>query len=106
MDKVRRKFIKESVYGILALLGLGFLLSSIKLISPISKGEKQLVFFPLLAEDDVPRAGVKKTELLFSRAGRNRKTRVFVVSAPDGPLVFSATCSHLGCLVNYRKDRQ
>jgi cytochrome b6-f complex iron-sulfur subunit len=106
MDRGRREFIKKSVYGVLALLGLGFLIPGIKLISPTGKAEKELVFFPLIAEDDVPRAGVKKAELLFSVSGKERKTRVFIVAAPEGPAVFSATCSHLGCLVNYHKDKQ
>src|SRR5512135_1690506 len=106
MNKARREFIRESVYGVLALLGSGFLAAGIKLISPAGKAEKELVFFPLIAEDDVPRAGVKKAELLFSVSGKERKTRVFIVPAPEGPVVFSATCSHLGCLVNYHKERK
>jgi cytochrome b6-f complex iron-sulfur subunit len=28
------------------------------------------------------------------------------VSAPEGLAVFSATCSHLGCLVNYHRDKR
>jgi cytochrome b6-f complex iron-sulfur subunit len=106
MDRGRREFIKKSVYGVLAILGLGFLIPGIKLISPTGKAEKELVFFPLISEDDLPRSGVKKAELLFSVSGKERKTRVFIVPAPEGPVVFSATCSHLGCLVNYHKDKQ
>jgi cytochrome b6-f complex iron-sulfur subunit len=106
MDTNRRKFIKKSVYGVLAILGLGFLIPAIKLVSPVDRAEKELAFFPLLAEDDVPRAGVKKAELLFSASGKERKIRVFIVPEPEGPVVFSATCSHLGCLVNYHKDKQ
>jgi cytochrome b6-f complex iron-sulfur subunit len=106
MEQGRRGFIKKSVYGTLALLGIGFLIPGIKLISPVGRAQKELVFFPLIAEDDVPRAGVKKAELLFSVSGKERKTRVFIVPAPEGTAVFSATCSHLGCLVNYHKDKQ
>jgi nitrite reductase/ring-hydroxylating ferredoxin subunit len=106
MEQGRREFIKKSVFGVLALLGLGFLLPGIKLLSPAGRAERELVFFPLIAEDEVPRAGVKKAELLFPVSGKERKIRVFIVPASEGPAVFSATCSHLGCLVNYHKDKQ
>jgi cytochrome b6-f complex iron-sulfur subunit len=102
----RREFVKKSVYGVLALLGLTFLIPGVKLLAPVGRAEKETVFFPLIAEDDVPRAGVKKAELVFSVSGKERKTRVFIVTAAEGPVVFSATCSHLGCLVSYHKERR
>jgi Rieske Fe-S protein len=101
----RREFLKISVVAVLAVLGLGFLIPGIKLFSPAGGREKELAFFPLIAEDEVPQRGVKKAELLFAVSGRERKTRVFIVSAPEGLAVFSATCSHLGCLVNYHKEK-
>ena len=90
----------------LAVLGVGFLIPGIKLFFPAGDREKELVFFPLIAEDDLPQRGVKKAELLFAVSGRERKTRVFIVSAPQELVVFSATCSHLGCLVNYHKEKR
>lgn len=105
MKTGRREFIKKALYGVLALLGLGFLAPAVKLFSPVGSRDKELVFFPLIAEDDIPRAGVKKAELAFTVSGKDRKTRVFIVSSPEGPAVFSATCSHLGCLVNYNKEK-
>jgi nitrite reductase/ring-hydroxylating ferredoxin subunit len=106
METARRDFIKRAFYGLLALLGIGFLASGIKLFMPVSSRDKELVYFPLLAEDELPRTGAKKAELTFTVLDTERKTRVFVVSAFDGPIVLSATCSHLGCLVNYHKDKQ
>jgi cytochrome b6-f complex iron-sulfur subunit len=106
MESGRREFIKKSIYSVLALLGLGFLVPGIKMISPVSERRKETVFFPLIAEEEIPRLGVKKAELTFTAAGKERKTRVFIVSSPDSLTVFSATCSHLGCLVNYRKDKR
>lgn len=106
MQSGRRAFVKKSLYGMLALLGLGFLVPAARLFSPVTSHEKVLAFFPLISEDDVPRAGVKKAEFLFTVAGRERKTRVYIVSSPEGVAVFSATCSHLGCLVNYNKEKQ
>jgi len=101
----RREFIKKALYGTLVLLGLGFLIPAVKLFAPVKSRDKELVFFPLLAEEEIPRVGVKKAELTFAVLGKERKARVFIVSSPAGTDVFSATCSHLGCLVNYHKEK-
>lgn len=106
MNQDRREFIKKALYGVLALSGLGFLLPTAGLFAPIKGRDKSLVFFPLIPEDELPRSGVKKAELTFIASGKERKTRVFIVSAPEGPTVLSATCSHLGCLVNYNKQKR
>ena len=106
METGRREFIKKALYGLLALLGLGSFAAGVKVLAPAGRREKELVFFPLVPEGEVPRAGVTKAELTFSASGRERKTRVFIVSSVEGPAVFSAVCSHLGCLVNYRKEKR
>jgi Rieske Fe-S protein len=105
MPTTRREFVKKSLYGVLALLGLGFLLPGLRVLYPAGDREKEMVFYPLVSEDDIPRAGVKKAELLYTVAGKERKSRVFIVSGSLGLTVLSATCSHLGCLVNYHKDK-
>jgi Rieske Fe-S protein len=106
METGRREFITKALYGLLAFLGLGFLVPGLKLLFPIEGRAKELVFFPLIDEDEIPRAGVKKAEVVFTASGSERKTRVFVVASPAEPAVFSATCSHLGCLVNYHKEKR
>ncbi len=103
----RREFIKKSLFGVLVLFAAGFLIPGIRLLTPSGRRSKELVFFPLISEDEIPRTGVKKAELLFTVSGKERKSRVFIVSAPDESLlVLSATCSHLGCLVNYNKIKR
>ncbi len=107
MKTSRREFIKKSIYGVLALFGAGFLIPGMRVLIPASRPDKELVFFPLISEDEIPRSGVKKAELLFTVSGKERKSRVFIVSAPDESLVvLSATCSHLGCLVNYNRIKR
>ena len=106
MTSGRREFIRKALTGLLALLGLGFLLPAAALFAPVKGRDKALVFFPLIPEDELPRIGVKKAELSFTASGQERKARVFIVSSPEGPTVFSATCSHLGCLVNYNKEKR
>lgn len=102
----RREFIKKVLYAVLALLGVTYLYALVKILSGSRKQDKQIAFFPLIAEDDIPRSGVKRLELAYSVAGAERKMRVFVVGSAEGMTVFSAVCSHLGCLVNYHKDKR
>lgn len=106
MTTDRREFIKKALYGVLALLGLGFLIPAVRVLEPADGKIGELAYFPLLSEDDVPRTGVKKAELLYIVDGKPRKARVFVVSSPGGVSVFSAVCSHLGCLVNYQREKK
>ncbi|MDH4162913.1 MAG: Rieske (2Fe-2S) protein [Nitrospirota bacterium] len=106
MENSRREFIKKALYAVLAGFGILFLLSIFRTLAPSRKEEKELSFFPLLPEEAVPRRGVKKTELDYRIGGKERKMRVFIVASPEGLTVFSAVCSHLGCLVNYHKDKR
>ena len=89
----------------LVVLGLGFLIPGLKILSTAGSRKKELVYFPLIPEEEVPRLGVKKSELAYAVSGKERKARVFIVSTSDGLRVFLATCTHLGCLVNYKKEK-
>jgi cytochrome b6-f complex iron-sulfur subunit len=102
----RREFIKKALTGLLALLGFGSLFPIIRILSPVNKKNKDFVFFPLMPEEEIPRSGVKKVELTYAVSGKDRKARVFIVSSLRGMTILSATCSHLGCLVNYHKERR
>jgi len=104
MEHSRREFIKKALLGVFALLGLGAVFAGLKVLAPTGGQNKELSWFPLLPEDDVPRSGVKKAELVYAVAGKERKARVFIVSSTEGITVLAAVCSHLGCLVNYRKE--
>jgi cytochrome b6-f complex iron-sulfur subunit len=104
MENSRREFIIKALYGMFALLGLGFLYTGLKVLAPSGRQERELAWFPLVPEDEVPRSGVKKTELVYNLSGKERKARVFIVSSSGTLTVLSAVCSHLGCLVNYRKE--
>lgn len=105
MKNDRRGFLKKGLYATLGLLGIGFLVPAAVLFAPLSDRSRGLVYFPLLPEDEVPRRGVRKSELLYRAAGKERRARVFLVAAGKELVVLSATCSHLGCLVNYNKEK-
>jgi cytochrome b6-f complex iron-sulfur subunit len=104
MQSNRREFIKKALYGVFALLGAGVLFAGLRVLAPSGRQDKELAWFPLVEEDEVPRSGVKKAELVYVVAGKERKARVFIVSSSGRLTVLSAVCSHLGCLVNYRKE--
>jgi cytochrome b6-f complex iron-sulfur subunit len=106
MKSGRRAFLKKALYGVLTLLGLGFLIPAMRVLSPDRGTEKETVFFPLMPEEEIPIAGVKKAELTYTVSGKAMKARVFLVSSPGGLTAFSAVCSHLGCLVNYHRDKR
>jgi cytochrome b6-f complex iron-sulfur subunit len=105
MESGRRAFLKKALYGVLTLLGLAFLIPAARVLSPVRERDKETVFFPLVAEEDIPRTGVKKAELTYTVSGKVMKARVFLVSSSGGLTAFSAICSHLGCLVNYHRDK-
>ena len=104
MGSDRREFIKKALFGLFALFGLGSLFAGLKVLAPAGRRDKEVEWFPLADEDAVPRSGVRKAELVYAVAGKERKARVFIVSSAQGITVLSAVCSHLGCLVNYRRE--
>lgn len=106
MEPNRREFVKKAFFSVLGLIGLGFLLPAVAVFSPGGNPKREVTFLPLLPEEEVPRSGVKKSELVYTASGRERKTRLFLVSSGQKLTVLSATCSHLGCLVNYHKEKQ
>jgi len=101
----RRDFIKKALAGLLIILGFGFLIPGLRIFSPAGSRDKELVFFPLILDEEVPRSGVKKSELAYAISGKERRVRVFIISTSNGLSVLSATCTHLGCLVNYNKEK-
>jgi cytochrome b6-f complex iron-sulfur subunit len=105
MGTDRRDFIKSALYATLALFGLGFVLPGLALFAPVAGRTGKVVFFPLVPEEEIPRAGVKKRELVYTAGDQERRARVVLVSSGEGFTDFSATCSHLGCLVNYNKEK-
>lgn len=101
----RREFIKKSLYWMLAILGLGFLMPGLRILMPTGLRGKETVFIPVMAEEEVPRSGVRKAEVSYAAGGREMKARIFLVSSPEGITALSGVCTHLGCLVNYRRDK-
>jgi Rieske Fe-S protein len=99
----RRAFIRKALFGLLGLLGLGFLIPALGVLTPARLRQPAITFVPLLPEEDLPRNGVRKAELVYRVQDREIRTRVFLVVDHDVVTVFSAVCSHLGCLVNYHR---
>jgi Rieske Fe-S protein len=58
-------------------------------------------FFPALDLRDIPQNEVKKVTLTYKTNGSEEETEVFLAALPDGLTAFSASCSHLGCSVDW-----
>jgi Rieske Fe-S protein len=106
METTRREFIKSALFGILLFLGGGFLFAWLTVLTSRRQAERELSYVPLVPEEEVPRRGVRKKELVYSVGGKERRSRVFIVATAERFVVLSAVCSHLGCLVNYNKEKQ
>jgi Rieske Fe-S protein len=106
MQSDRREFIKKALYWVLAFLGFGWLTGGIISLVPTRRKARELIWVPLLPEEEIPRQGVRRKELSYRAGGREGRMRLFVVSGAGGFIVLSAVCSHLGCLVNYQKEKK
>lgn len=100
----RRAFIRKALFGLFGLLGLGLLVPALGVLAPARLRQRAITFVPLLPEEDLPRQGVRKAELVYRVPDREIRTRVFLVVDHDVVTAFSAVCSHLGCLVNYHRE--
>jgi len=92
----RRKFLLTGL-GALGTTGLGALLYPLfRYLSPSkSSGAKQLVTVPLA---DIPEGGAKYFDL-------NGTAGVLIKQKGGALAVFSAVCTHLGCIVQWQKDK-
>jgi len=104
--ETRREFLKGFVKWSFGLLLLLFSATVLRFLYPASIKKRELIFFPLLKEDDLPKRGVKKVDAVYERNHRRMAMRVFVVTSGDRVFALSASCSHLGCLVDWSRYKR
>lgn len=100
----RRDFLKRIIKSALALLGLSFLLSLIY-IYPTKIKKKGMKLVHAFDEEELPRRGVKGVDFSYEYGNRTINTRAFIVVAKEGFIALSPVCSHLGCLVNWDRNK-
>lgn len=49
--------------------------------------------------------GVKRVDFSYNSGDRKLNNRAFLVAAKDGLIALSPVCTHLGCLVNWDKNK-
>lgn len=100
----RRDFLKRIIKSFFAILGLSTLIS-IFYIHPPKIKKKQIEFLYVLDEEDVPKKGVRRVDFSYESGNRKINTRAFIVMGKEGLIALSSICSHLGCLVNWDKNK-
>ncbi len=101
----RREFLKRFINCTFGIIGLGALASSVYLYPPEIK-KMEIKYFPALDLKDTPRKGVKKITLTYNGNSGQEEVGIFLAALPDGLTAFSASCSHLGCLVGWDSRKE
>lgn len=102
----RRDFLRGFVkygFGLLAFL---YGAAVLRFLYPARVTRRQLRYHPLLKEDDIPRQGVKRVHLAYHRGEKTITMRVFLVNTGADLFALSASCSHLGCLVDWSRHKE
>ena len=101
-DSGRRNVLTWGLWAVLGIIAGASALPLAELVLRRTAG-KRLKFVPVLDLYDMPEVGVKKLELSLA-GGPAPDTRIFLKKDTAGVLTaISATCTHLGCLINYNR---
>ncbi len=101
----RRTFLKRSIKYFFAFLGLSSLLS-LTFLYPSKIKKKEISFFDILNEEEIPKKGVKRVYYEYEIKGRIVSSKAYLAITEGGLAAFSPVCSHLGCLVNWDINRE
>ncbi len=97
----RREFLKRLIKGGLAFLALIFGIVSLRFLYPSKIKSRDIRFYYILKEEELPGKGVKKIELSYEKGQRNVTLRAFLVNSNGAVFALSPVCTHLGCLVDW-----
>jgi len=88
-------------------LGLGVMLAgTLGFLFRRKIRKRTLYYVPVLDADDLPRRGVRQVTLEIPSGDTPLRMRAFVVAGTDGGhFSLSARCTHLGCFVNWDRNR-
>lgn len=105
MDAARRSFLKKMIKAGFAFLAMLFGAVLLRFLYPSRIEERGMRFHYIANEEDLPRQGVKRIELTYERDRRELTFRAFLVNSGGEVFALSSVCTHLGCLVNWSRNK-
>lgn len=101
VDKERRAFLKRVINSFFTLLILIFPFFVLYLLKPKNPKKKQYEYYEI-PMDSIPRQGIKKINIFIKKL--NKAVKIYLVNDGNSLFALSPVCTHLGCFVNF--DRQ
>lgn len=101
IDKKRRAFLKRFLKMFFTLLILIFPLFLLSFLKPKNPQKKQYEYHEI-PSDSIPKEGIKKINVHIKKL--NRTVKIYIVNDGKSFFALSPVCTHLGCFVNF--DRQ
>ncbi|MCI4626736.1 MAG: ubiquinol-cytochrome c reductase iron-sulfur subunit [Candidatus Magnetoovum sp. WYHC-5] len=102
----RRIFLKKIIKTFFFSVGIITSSLSVLFIYPSNISRRKTVFFDILAEDELPRKGVKRVDFTYKHKEKDVQTGFYIVADKGSILGLSPVCSHLGCLVKYNNHEK
>lgn len=102
----RREFLRGFVKAGFGLLALLYGATVLRFLYPSQITRRQLLYYPLLKEDDIPRQGVRRVHLAYDKEEKTITMRVFLVNTGADVFALSSSCTHLGCLVDWSRHKE
>jgi len=96
----RRDFLKKVVTFSLSLMGI-VVFPLYFYLKPTRLKTKSTEFFYVTIEDNLPKKGVNRFKVLIN----DKKMLVYIVKYNDEWIALSPVCTHLGCLVNWNRNK-
>ncbi len=105
MQTPRREFLARTIQ-VLGALVAATVAGAFAVLVPSRLRKRRREFFETVAVEDLPRRGVKKVVVEVPVSGRTARLPVYIVVSPGGEYTaLSARCTHLGCFVNWDRNR-
>ncbi len=79
---------------------------TVRFLYPSSIKKRSMRFEHLFREEELPKQGVRKVNLSYENNQKSLTARVFVINHAEQLYALSATCSHLGCLVDWSRHKE
>lgn len=100
-EENRRVFLKRIVQFLFLFVSVVLFILGLIIFKPANPKRREYKFYHI-AEDKIPKVGVKKIEITIENL--NKSLKIFLVKTEDSLIALSPVCTHLGCFVNFDKN--